>query len=414
MSLPTTSSKFTSQWKGPFDIVGVVPNSNVNYIVDVDGIHKTYHVDMMQEFVIRPDILVPRTVGIQDCGKLPTSNAIDKCLSASEEVLNGATSSTLLNSFEPCILDSGFEPPVPACSVGIIHEDLDPVDPGFTNDFSSIVLPSLVQKETAFDVKVSPDLSVKQKSEIKSVLTEFYNVFSDVPDITSCITHDIKLSSEEPIKLKPYPLPFTSEGLVRDEVSSMLELDVIEPSESPYCSPIVLVKKKDGSVRFCIDFRALNLLTVGDACPIPDHDLIMSKMADAIFFTKLDMTKGYWQIAISEESRKYTAFQASGELFQFKRMAFGLKNAPMTYNRMMNRLIGHREDAVFFFDDVTIFHINWDDHLLALYEIFKIFQDNNLRIKPSKTAIGYHEIDFLGHKIVSGLLNPYKKMSIRY
>ena len=106
------------------------------------------------------------------------------------------------------------------------------------------------------------------------------------------------------------------------------------------------------------------------------------------------MTKGYWQIGITEDSRKYTAFQAAGELYQFKRMAFGLKNAPMTFNRMMNRLLGHRNDAVFFFDDVTIFHISWEEHIKALQCIFKIFLDNDLKVKPSKTAIGYREIHF--------------------
>ena len=206
--------------------------------------------------------------------------------------------------------------------------------------------------------------------------------------------------------MKPYPLPFTSLDVVKDEVRSMLDLDVIEPSDSPYCSPIVLVRKKDGSVRFCIDFRALNKITIGDAGPIPDHDYIMSKMADAVFFTKLDMTKGYWQIGIHDDCRQYTAFQAAGELYQFKRMPFGLKNAPMTFNRMMNRLIGNREDSVFFFDDVTIFHIDWEEHVKSLHDIFQIFKDNNLRVKPSKTFVGFQEVEFLGHIVGGGYLKP--------
>ena len=105
----------------------------------------------------------------------------------------------------------------------------------------------------------------------------------------------------------------------------MLLNDVIERSDSPYSSPIVLVKKKDGSIRFCIDFRKLNAITIGDACPIPDHDHIMLKMHKAIFFTKLDMTKGYWQIEIEESDRHFTAFQAAGELYQWREWPLALK-----------------------------------------------------------------------------------------
>ena len=135
----------------------------------------------------------------------------------------------------------------------------------------------------------------------------------------------------------------------------------------------------------------------------------MSKMCTARYFTKLDLTKGYWQIGIENDSRAYTAFQAAGELFQFKRMAFGLKNAPMTFNRMMNRLLGQREDVVFFFDDVTIFHEQWDNHLAALKIVFEIFLLNNLRVKPSKTEIGFPEIQFLGHRVGRGLMKPIEE-----
>ena len=98
----------------------------------------------------------------------------------------------------------------------------------------------------------------------------------------------------------------------------MIQNDVIESSDSPYSSPIVLVKKKDGSIRFCIDYRALNAITVGDACPIPDHDAIMSKMCNTKYFTKLDLTKGYWQIGIANDSRKILPFKMQVSYFNLK------------------------------------------------------------------------------------------------
>ena len=106
------------------------------------------------------------------------------------------------------------------------------------------------------------------------MVNAFSEIFSEVPSKTECIEHKIIVSTDDPVRRKPYPLPFTSEQIVRDEISEMIENDIIEPSDSPYSSPIVLVKKKDGSIRLCIDFRALNAITIGDACPIPDQDEI--------------------------------------------------------------------------------------------------------------------------------------------
>ena len=139
LTLPTTSSKFTSQWKGPFEVAGVVPNSNVNYVVKVDGTEKTYHVDMMQEFVSRAPDLVPDTISVNDSDTLTESNVDDKSLKASDSVLIGTASSPLLNSFEPYACKLSIPSVIPASSVRIIYEDSDPIDPGYTNDFFPIL-----------------------------------------------------------------------------------------------------------------------------------------------------------------------------------------------------------------------------------------------------------------------------------
>ena len=403
LSLTDSASKFTSSWKGPYEIVEMVPNSNVNFVVNVNGHNKTFHVDMLQEFLPRPAELVPETVH-RDVIK-GKSSTVDSVY-ASAAVVEGASSTALFNSFELTPnehIRNSFEF---ASSASMIHEEQDIIDPENCSGFTKIVLPSLSQREYINDIHICSDLDATKKSDINDVVNAFSEIFSDVPSKTECIEHKIIVSTDDPVRRKPYPLPFTSEQIVRDEISEMIENDIIEPSDSPYSSPIVLVKKKDGSIRFCIDFRALNAITIGDACPIPDQDEIMVKMCNAKFFTKLDLTKGYWQIGIDQNSKKYTAFRAAGELFHFTRMAFGLKNAPMTFNRMMNRLIGHIEGTVFFFDDVNIFHNDWNDHISTLKKVFEIFKVNNLRVKPSKTYIGFPEITFLGHIVGKGLLKP--------
>ena len=147
-------------------------------------------------------------------------------------------------------------------------------------------------------------------------------------------------------------------------------------------------------------------MTISDATPIPDQEQIFTKLSKAKFFTKIDMTKGYWQVSIKKKSRKYTAFQAGLNLYEFNRMPFGLKNAPATFNRMMSKLLGHRVDVVFFFDDVLIFSNTWDEHVKSIRGVFAILRDSNLCIRPKKSEIGFFEIAFIGHFVGSGCLGP--------
>ena len=167
------------------------------------------------------------------------------------------------------------------------------------------------------DVDIIPNLTSSEKASMRDLLVSFSDVLTDVPGRVSVIEHKIILTSEKPVCLKPYRLPFRSRELVEKEIRDMLELDVIEPSTSPYSSPIVLVNKPDGTVRFCIDFRRLNAITVLDTEPIPYQEEIIASFGTSVWFFKLDLTKGYWEIPLDKASRPYTAFQTPLSLFQF-------------------------------------------------------------------------------------------------
>ena len=347
--LPCGENKINSEWKGPFSVVDSCSHSNVNYVIDVNGKHKTYHINMLREFPDRPIHLDP------------TMSCVN--------VLHCA-------------------------NIAVIDDTNDDININESSSLSHIILPSLEQRESVDDVVVNNDLSDKQKSDMNQILHEFQMTFTDVPSQTKCIEHSIELVSQKPVKLKPYPLPFASQQIVSEEVDNMLKAGVISPSTSPYSSPIVLVKKKEGTTRFCIDFRRVNGLTVPDAAPIPDTELLFTKLSNAQFFTKIDMTKGYWQIPIQQQCRKYTAFQAGSGLYEFNCMPFGLKNAPATFNRMMSKLFGHRTDIVYFFDDVLIYSCSWSDHVKSFGEILGIFKQNNLVVRPRKTFCGFSRIDF--------------------
>ena len=164
------------------------------------------------------------------------------------------------------------------------------------------------KQETFRMVHVASQLSSKQKDEVQQILEEFSEIFSDIPGWVKDTQHAISLNTNIPIKVKPYPIPFTKIETAEKEVSKMLEMDIIEPSNSPYSAPLLLIKKSDGSFRPCIDFRQLNKATKFDSEPIPNREDIYVKLNSKKYFTKIDCCKGYWQILMSDEDREKNSF----------------------------------------------------------------------------------------------------------
>ena len=157
---------------------------------------------------------------------------------ASAAVVEGASSTALFNSFEFTPnehIRNSFEF---ASSASMIYEEQDIIDPENCSGFTKIVLPSLSQREYINDIHICNDLDATKKSDINDVINAFSEIFSDVPSKTECIEHKIIVSTDDPVRRKPYPLPFTSEQIVRDEISEMIKNDIIEPSDSPYSSPM--------------------------------------------------------------------------------------------------------------------------------------------------------------------------------
>ncbi|GFR77903.1 polyprotein [Elysia marginata] len=169
----------------------------------------------------------------------------------------------------------------------------------------------------------------------------------------------------------------------------MISSGIIEPSSSPYASPITVVKKKDSTIRLCIDFRRLNSITEFDAEPIPTLEELLTKMQGARFISKLDLTKGYWQIPIREDCRHLTAFQTPRGLYQFVFMPFGLSTASSTFQRMMQRVLGKADFIASYFDDVMIFSKTWDDHVVHIRKTLELLENAGLTAKPAKACMGF-------------------------
>ena len=182
----------------------------------------------------------------------------------------------------------------------------------------------------------------------------------------------------------------------------MLASGVVEPSNSPYCAPLLLVRKSDGSNRPVVDFRLLNKATVFNAEPMPNPEAIFASLCGDKFFSKLYFSKGYWQIPMSDEDKEKTAFSSSLGLLQFRRMPFGLVSTGATYSRMMRNLVDGLDGVAFYVDDVIVHSRTWDKHVETLSELFARIREASLTVKPSKCWLGNSKVDFLGHRVGDG------------
>eukprot|EP00731_Ephydatia_muelleri_P004061 Em0002g237a len=244
----------------------------------------------------------------------------------------------------------------------------------------------------------------EEKDKLRRLLREYKGIISlhdgDIGH-TSQVFHHIDTGEARPIKQSLRRLPFNQRREVKDLIDAMLEKKVIEPSQSPWCSPIVLVKKKDGSTRFCVDFRQVNAVTRKDAQPLPRIDDTLDVLGSAKWFSSLDLASGYWQVEVCPEDREKTAFVTPYGLFQFRVMPFGLTNAPATFQRLMEEVLSglHWTTCLVYLDDILIFSATVEDHLVRLRDVLDRLKNAGLKIKPSKCHLMRKSIKYLGHVV---------------
>ena len=218
---------------------------------------------------------------------------------------------------------------------------------------------------------------------------------------TELIKHQIDTGAAHPIRQPPRRIPQHLRVNVDEQIDSMLDNGIIEPSRSPWSSPIVVVPKKDGGIRFCVDYRRLNSVTIKDAYPLPQISDTLESLAGAKFFSTLDLASGYWQVGMHPDDQHKTAFASHRGLFEFKVLPFGLCNAPATFERLMEfvlaGLIG--TSCLVYLDDIVIFSRTFEEHLARLREVLCRLRDAGLKVKPSKCFLFREEIAYLGHVV---------------
>ena len=242
--LPTDSNKLLMQWQGPYEVREVV--GLTDYPIWVGDKLRLFHINMLKMYTLR------------------------------EEVVGSMAA----------ILDPGN------CSELELH-DL----PGHDG-------------ETFKDVHLNDELTLPRANNLRALMEGNETIFTDAPGITELVEHEIKLTTYQPIRVKPYSIPFSQARVVEDEVRKMLASGVVEPSSSPYCAPLLLMRKSDGSNRPVVDFRLLNKATdrVFNAEPMSNPEAIFASLSGDKFFSKLDFTKGYWQIPMKDEDKEKRAF----------------------------------------------------------------------------------------------------------
>ena len=246
------------------------------------------------------------------------------------------------------------------------------------------------------------DLSASQVSEAKLLVEQFRDVFamsSGELGRTPVMQHRINTGNAPPIMQPPRRLPWEKREETRNLVEKMVDQGIVEPSTSPWSSPIVLVTKKDGTTRFCVDYRRLNAITVKDPFPLPRIDDTLDALGGAAYFSTLDLCSGYHQLPMDPKDQEKTAFSTPDGHYEFNVLPFGVCNGPSAFQRMMSLVLSGLQWKVCltYIDDVIVFSKTFSEHLSNLREVFIRLRTAQLRLKPSKCFLFRSSVEFLGH-----------------
>jgi len=264
--------------------------------------------------------------------------------------------------------------------------------------------------------RVDASVTESEKQQLLAILEEFRSAFSEGENDlgrTDVIQHTIDTGDSRPVRQALRRQPPAYQKLIREHVNSMLQQGIIEPAKSPWASNIVLVRKKDGSTRCCIDYRQVNALTRKDAYPLPRTDACLDAMAGAVWFSVFDLRSSYHQVPLDPKSADATAFICSEGLFRYRTMPFGLCNAGATFQRLMDIVMsGLTYDiCLTYLDDVIVFGSTIQEQFSRLRQVLERLQKAGLKLKPSKCSLLVKSVSFLGHTVSEGAIGvDYEKI----
>ncbi|EYC28494.1 hypothetical protein Y032_0007g3255 [Ancylostoma ceylanicum] len=257
----------------------------------------------------------------------------------------------------------------------------------------------------------------KLDDEFEKVLHNYQDVFAvNEQELTQTplVEHNIETGASPPIRQKARPIPLATRVELRKILADLEDRNIIEPSKSSWSSPIVLVQKKDGSLRLCVDYRKLNQVTRLDGHPLPTIDTILQNLKDKKYFSTLDLSSGYWQVKLAESAKEKSAFATTEGLYQFKVLPFGLASSPAEFQRLMMMVLGPLlgDEVSCYLDDIIVATASRERHIEVLSEVLERLRQACLKLNPKKCIFFEPKVEFLGHVLdKDGLHADPKKVS---
>lgn len=333
-------------------------------------------------------LLCPTLVTVKDCGKVST------------QIINFAAH------------DIYMQPRTPVAVLRHVDTDMDSANAMTVSQEQQFVtnVDSLDSLMEEFDL--DPAVSKPDEEKLRAMFMKHKEVFStDDDDLGFCdkISHTIPLTDDVPVKVPHRRIPPHMWQEVRDHLRKLLQQKVIRESSSPFASPVVLVRKKNGQLRLCVDYRALNNKTRKDAYPLPRIEEALDALKGAKYFCSLDLSHGYYQVPVSEEDVEKTAFRVgTGGLYEYLRMPFGLCNGPATFMRLMDHIFGDQnmQTLLIYLDDILVFGSTIDETIARLEMVLDRLKEHNLKLKPSKCQLFKEKVRYLGHVVSSEGVSP--------
>jgi len=297
------------------------------------------------------------------------------------------------------------------CGLQLVADD-DECDECQRNDqvFATLeVLP--LEESTPVPKTLVRKLDQSQQQQLDRLLENNKGLFYREGDLlpqTDVVEHCIDTGDATPIKQRFYRTSQVEQTFIENEIRRMLVDGLIREAQGPWASPVVLVKKKNGKLRFCVDYRKLNTVTKKDAYPLPRIDDVFDSLTHACWFSSLDLASGYWQVRVREEDREKTAFITKLGTFEFNVMPFGLTNAPAAFQRLMDRVLKEAigRFVLVYIDDINIYSRTFEEHLRHLQWVLDKLREANLGCRKEKCEFVRQQLKFLGHVISADGLAP--------
>ena len=264
--------------------------------------------------------------------------------------------------------------------------------------------------------ELNDDEEFIQDSKLKELVSNYNDIFpkelpKELPPRRK-VEHEIRLeNNSKPPSRAPYRLSFIEQEELKKQLKQLLNSKLIRPSSSPFGSPVLFVKKKENTLRMCIDYRALNNITIKNRYPLPRIDDLLDQLSQAKYFSKLDLTSGYWQMRVKDEDIHKTAFTTRYGQFEFMVMPFGLCNAPASFQHLMNSIFQEFLDdfVIVYLDDIMVYSRTHEEHLKHLDIVFSKLRDNQLYAKLKKCEFMKTSVEYLGHIVGNNSIKPDKE-----